>query len=167
MNNRQILWILQGVVLLAAAADLAWYYPQLPAQIATHFNGQGVADGWSDKVGFAVGQGCLLVCMPAMFVGLSWLLPRIPVSLVNLPHRDYWLSPAHRATTLETLSQWMLGAGLLMSLFLGGLMHLMLAANLHPPARLGPWFGVLVGADLTALVGIVTWLFWRFRRPRA
>ncbi len=167
MNFRYLFLILLGLVLLAAAADLAWFYPRLPEQIATHFNGHGVADGWSSKAGFAVGQGCLLVGLSALFAGLAWLLPRTPVSLINLPHRDYWLAPARRAATMETASNFLLVMAVVITTFLTGLMHLLLAANLAPPARVGSAFGALMAAQLGTLLSLVIGLVWRFRRPKA
>ena len=167
MNPRYLLLLVLGLVLLAAAADLAWFLPQLPAQIATHFGVRGVADGWSSKTSFAVTHGGLLVFMPALFVGLAWFMPRLPVSLVNLPHRDYWLAPARRARTMETVSRFLLAFGIVTTSFLVGLMHLTLAANLNPPPRLGTGFAVLLIGQITVLVGMVVWLLVKFRRPRA
>lgn len=166
MNARLVLCLLLGLILLAAAADLAWFYPQLPAQIATHFNGRGAPDGWSSKTSFLLLQGVMLVLLPALFVGLALLLPRLPASMINLPHRDYWLAPARRAETLHTVSLFLLVIGCIIVLFLGGLMHFVMAANLTPPPRLGSATGILVGIQVACLLGSVVWLLLRFRRPR-
>ena len=165
MKANHVIYILLGLVLIAAGADIAWYYPQLPDQIATHFNGRGQPDGSSGKVGFVVGQGFLLVFMPAFFVGISCLIGRLPTSLINVPNRDYWLSPARKAVTLAILHRMMLLFALVMTTFMAGLMHLILAANLGGQRPLGPGFGALVGGQLVSVVALLVWILTRFRRP--
>ena len=164
MNLRHLLILLLGLILLAAAADIAWFYPRLPERLATHFNGTGVADGYTGKVGFVVAQGCTLAGLAALFVGLAWIIPHMPVSLINLPHRDYWLAPPRRVATLETIHRFMLGLAVVTIGFLAGLLHLMLLANAHPPPRLGPGFGLLVAIQIASVLGLVVRLLWRFRK---
>lgn len=61
-----------GLVALAAAAAFSvWAYPQLPAQVATHFNIHGQPDGWSSRM-------VAVVLAPAIGVGLAFLLYFLP-----------------------------------------------------------------------------------------
>src|SRR5277367_5148881 len=78
-------------------------YDDLPAKVASHFDIEGRPNGWMSRemcVGFTVGLGIL---MPALVVGMMGGAGRIPVSFINLPHRDYWLVPERRGPALAIL----------------------------------------------------------------
>jgi uncharacterized membrane protein YqjE len=167
MNPRHGLLLALGLTLLAAAADLTWHLPRLPERLATHFNAESIADGWSHRDSYVVMQAAVLLLLPAVFAGLAFLVPRLPTTLINLPHREYWLAPVRRDVSLAVLSRFLLLVGLLITGFLVGLMHLILRANLQPAPRLGSGFAVLSGLQILGLLAALGWLFWRFRKPRA
>ena len=66
--------LIPGLVALAAAAGFSvWAYPQLPAEVATHFNLEGDANGWSSRL-----VAALLVPMLGLALALAFtVLPRI------------------------------------------------------------------------------------------
>ena len=161
-----MLTILIGLILLAAASDLAWHYPRLPERIATHFNAAGEADGHDNKVHFAVVQGCIMAFIPVLLAGLSWLLPRLPVSMINVPHREYWLAPERRAATQEAVARFLLLMAAVILSFLAGLMHLILQANLTAKPRLGAGVWALTAVQVAFIVAALVGLLWRFRKPR-
>jgi uncharacterized membrane protein len=61
------------LMILAAAGATAWWYPELPAQVPTHWNIEGKVDGTGPRwVVWLLGPGLMLF----MFL-LAYLLPRI------------------------------------------------------------------------------------------
>lgn len=76
------------LVLIAAAAFSFWAYPQLPAEVATHFDIQGDPDGWSSRL-------VAVVLMPAialLLLGGFVLMPKIDPRRANyaLFSPTYW-----------------------------------------------------------------------------
>ena len=86
----KILWVGSLVYLLVL---FGLSYSQLPDRMASHFNAQGVADGWSSK------QTFYLILIPLMiFFNLlpflsRWLINKAP-QWANIPNKKYWLSSA-------------------------------------------------------------------------
>src|ERR1035441_10418639 len=83
-------------------------YASLPAHVASHFDIEGRPNGWMSRgtcVGFTLGLGLLV---PAFIVGMMAGAGRIPVSFINLPHRDYWLAPERRHAALAILLRYSL-----------------------------------------------------------
>jgi uncharacterized membrane protein len=159
-------WIFFLATLLLAAMHATWAYNQLPESVATHFDAGGTPDGWSSRSGWAVSYVLLISVMAGLFVGLVYLLPRLPPSTVSLPNRDYWLAPERRADTYGRLGTHLLIMGAVTNLFNVGVMHLTVTANRQADAvRLGGVFWVLFGAYMLFVVGWAIWLFLAFRAP--
>jgi len=111
-------------------AYVASSYGELPARVASHFDILGRPNGWMSRetcVGFTVGLG---IFMPALVVGAMAGADRIPVSFINLPHRDYWLAPERRRETSSLLLLYALWFACLNVLFVTGLHGLIVQANL-------------------------------------
>jgi uncharacterized membrane protein len=149
-------WLRIGVVTFVLAAALllwhAWsHLPQLPARVAVHFDASGRPDGWSDRESFVRTTWIMNSLLILLFVGMATALTRLPVRLFNLPHREFWLAPAHADTTRVTIAGWLLvfGSGLL--LFLLFLQHQMVRVNLGQSERtehLWPALAVFLVASL-------------------
>ena len=140
--------VLLGLLVAVFLAQLAYFYPQLPAVVASHFDARGVADGWLSKPAFLVMEFVLLALCLAFALLLPAMMHRLPDSLINLPHKDYWLAPARRDATMQSMSDsfsW-LGVGM-MALFVG-LNQLLFPAQVNRvnPSPLMLW--VLIGAYL-------------------
>jgi len=95
------------------------------------------------------------------------MLRRVPVSLINLPNKDYWLAPERKQESLRSLERDLEWMGVLTVGFLTLVMHFAIRANLVPQPKLenGP-FLVLLGAFLIAAFGWLARLYRRFRDPR-
>jgi hypothetical protein len=92
-----------GIIAVAVAIGLAlqvWYWPQLPEKMATHFDAQGNADDWMDKQSATALSCSLVVLVPLFFIGINLLIRWLPTSLINLPHREFWLSEERREESL-------------------------------------------------------------------
>ncbi len=105
----QLRHLIFGVIVLLFAAQMAYYYPILPAVIASHFNGAGEPDGWMSKPSFYVFEFVILVFIIAEMSLLPWLVEKMPNSFLNLPNKEYWLAPERRPYAFEifrTYFQW-------------------------------------------------------------
>jgi uncharacterized membrane protein len=125
-------------------------YDSLPPKVASHFDIEGRPNGWMSRdvcVGFTLGLGILV---PAIIVAMMAGAGRIPVSFVNLPHRDYWLAPERRQAALAILLRYSLWLASLCVLFATGLHWLIVRANPpnQPPHLSGLGITLVAGAFL-------------------
>jgi len=104
-------------------------YSDLPAKVASHFDLLGRPNGWMSRnscVCFTLGLG---IVVPAFIIVMMGGAGRIPVSFINLPHRDYWLAPERRRAALSILLRYSLWLSCLTVLFVTGLHWLIVQAN--------------------------------------
>jgi len=134
--------------------------------IATHFDGAGNANGWMSRSSYLWFTGGMGLGVALFIVGIMAACASLPAWMVNLPNKDYWLSPAQRSTTRIFLvghSFWL--ASLILAFF-AGLHYLTIQANRVNPARLPNTF--LTIALPAFLIGVGLWsaiLLFRFRKP--
>jgi uncharacterized membrane protein len=152
------------LLLVAAVLHMIYYYPLLPERVASHFNGSGRPDGWSGKTTFfAIYAGVvILVVIIKTITGLS--LTKLPVTLINLPNKDYWLSPERRAESILVLGQYMTGFWSATLFFLMGTMQLAIRVNLNRSTDLGDWFFVLLAAYMLFTLAWTVSLIRHFAR---
>jgi len=139
----------------------------LPDRVAIHFGPGGVPNGWATNLAgviLVLGVHCLVFFSLYLAPGL---LAKVPAKWINLPNRDFWLRPEHRAQAMALFAQhlWRFGTVLFLFMLLAGL--LTLKANLSEPVRLDE------RALLLGLAGFLAYtLFWvvallrAFRIPR-
>ena len=124
-------------VLLAAAAAIhfSYLYAQLPGVVASHFDAHGVPNGWQTRtIFFAFFVGSIVISTIVCF-GVPLLIASVPLALINLPHKEYWLSPERRASSLAFLSAhfaWLGCAVLLVGIFA---FEFSIRANFQPDKR--------------------------------
>lgn len=157
------------VLVLLYASFLAlwsWSGTQLPASMATHFNGSGVPNGWmsrSDSQTFMLLFGLVF---PLFFIGLCYATRFLPASLVNLPNRQYWLDPARKNQTSNYLVRHSLWLACLAVGFIMGIEYSLVQANRQTPPHLS--LPLLLGVLLPFMAGTLLWvllLLRHFRRP--
>ena len=159
----------QIILLLLAAGYLVWLWttgPQLPERVATHFDIHGQANGWMSRDGILWSMTCFGLGLPLLIV-LAFHSPRLmPSRFINLPHREHWLAPTRRESTLR----WIGTAGTLYAcvslLFVSTIHHFLIQANTLQPPRLanGPLL-LAVGVLLTCKVALIVALLRHFSRP--
>lgn len=153
--------LLLAALCLLSLGQTAWYYPQLPGLVATHFDLAGQADGWMPRASFFQSQVVFMLGFTAFFAVLAFAAAQLPDSLIQLPHKEYWLDPRQRAETRRQITNMILSSGcggLAFLLFLHQRIH---QANLDASHHLTPSFGVVL---ITALVLIAGPLFPPLRR---
>lgn len=159
-----------GAVLLAlyaaALLQLAWYFPQMPERMATHYDGSGAPNGAMTRTFAASFQLGILGILALAFAGLPALLGRLSPRLINIPHRGHWLAPERRAETIAALQSRMAALGCGALLLLLGISELNFRANLHPPPRLPAMPVVACIAGFVAFMAAWTVsLYRRFPSP--
>jgi len=124
-------------VLLAAYAAIHFslMYPQLPGRVASHFDGQGNPNGWQTKAVFFQFFVAVSVLAAAIGFGIPRIIAAIPVQLINLPNKQYWLAPEHVAETQEFLSSYFAWFGCAVFVIMIFTFDFAIACNLHPESR--------------------------------
>ena len=100
--------------------------------------------------------------VPSLVAASALLVRALPVGLINLPNKHYWLAPERRAATLEALASLMLAFAGALAVFLCFTHWLVVRAHAVQPPRLHEgWFfaGLAVFAALT-----LAWMFLLYRR---
>lgn len=155
-------------VLLAlyAAVHFSAVYPQLPSVVASHFNGRGAPNGWQPKQAFFIFFVVMTVLCVLIGFGLASIIGAIPIQLINLPNKYYWLAPERREDTLEWLKAYFgwLACGLYVVMIVA--FDYAAKSNLHPgqpPDAARLWY-TLGGFLMFTIVWLVR-MFTKFLRP--
>jgi hypothetical protein len=127
----------------------------LPERVAIHFGGGGEANGWMSRSADLAFFGGLGVGLPLFFIVLSLVTGLVPARFVNLPHREYWLSPERQAQTRAYISHQMIWMGCLTVLFLAGIHYLTILANRATPPHLP--MGLFLTLTGGFLSGVAAW----------
>src|SRR5262245_15318479 len=128
----------------------------LPTYVASHFDGNGVANGYMPRSAYVAFMLVVTISLPLVIFASALILPRVPPSLLNFPNRAYWLAPERRDETYAYLSDHTAHFATLLALFLGFVHWRVVAANsLDPPTLESMPF--VVGL-LVFLVAVVVWI---------
>jgi uncharacterized membrane protein len=157
-----------GLFLLGLAiAQTLYFYPLLPEVIGSHFDVSGKVNGTSPKLTYFILYFVSLAIASFFTLGLPLILQYIPTSLINLPHREYWLSDEHREETLSFFKVHFSWFGVAITALVITIFHLTFLASLKPNNNLTiavvPW--VLLGALFLFLVWWTVVLLRRFPKP--
>lgn len=106
-----------------------FYWRHLPERVATHFGPGGEPNDWMDRTSAVLVLGGFQLFFPLLLVGVVRLLRWIPNGLINIPHREYWLAPERRESSLEWLEFPMAGIAGLVAVLMAVLSHLTFRAN--------------------------------------
>ncbi len=126
----------------------------LPPTVASHFNAAGVANGFMSKNNYTFSMLAISVGIPSFLVLMSLGLTKVPVSLINIPHREYWLSPERHAETIKIITGFMLFLACILVVFLSFVHWLVTLANAQQPPEMSG-FSIYVGLIiLLMLIGV-------------
>lgn len=132
MSDPRLPRMMYFVLLFSGLLMMAYYYPQMPQRMASHFDAGGRANGWQSREGFFL----LTVLVISSSALIGFFAPRQiasqPNNRINLPNRDYWLAPERRERTMNFIAAMMgwFGCGVLFALIAGT--YLAMRANLAP-----------------------------------
>lgn len=165
MDDPRLPRLVYTVLFLADLLIMAYFYPQMPQRMASHFAADGHVNGWQSReaffvIMFLVTSASALVC----FLAPRQIAARTNAR-INLPNRDYWLAPERREATMRFISATMawFGSCLLFVLIAGT--FLALQANLRPDGRFNSEaMLVVLGVFLAGLLGLMIGLVRHFQR---
>lgn len=149
------------VALLGLSLAQWWFYaPRLPERMASHFSASGDPNGWSSPTQFfglifAISGLYLLT-----FLLCPLLLKVVPARLVNLPNRDYWLTPERLPLAMRHMGSLMLEFAMMSQLLMVFAVQLVIEANLSNPTRLS---GHLTVALMGYFIFVCLWCFRYYR----
>jgi len=124
-----------ALLALYAAVHFSYNYPQLPGVVASHFNAQGLPNGWQTKSAFfAVFVGVSVLAVLVGF-GIPRIISAIPPRLINLPNKQYWLAPQHLEETRAFLNTYFAWFGCAVFLVMILAFDHAMQSNLHPDNR--------------------------------
>jgi uncharacterized membrane protein len=148
-----------------AFIQIAYYYPQMPDVVASHFDGLGAANDWSSRKGFFGLYTVLLLLLVGVFIYVpSWSEKRARFGM-KIPHREYWLAPARIEQTRQFFRLQMLVMGVLHLCLMIFVMQLAIQANFNQIPRLHPSIGWALGLYFVILIAWLIHFYRHFRKP--
>ncbi len=150
------------ISILAAVIQVIVQYPTLPERVATHFGPGGEPDAFSTKESFTLMMLLLVLGMPGFLVLLAKLMPYLPVSMINIPNRDYYLHPDRAARTLVEMETSMVWLAVITEVFMLGLVQLTIQANINGTPLSMPAFVVLMAVFMVAMIVFCVVLLRRY-----
>lgn len=123
------LWVCGG-------ASLVWSAEELPAKVASHFDGDGKPNGWMARDDYLRAMAAVGVLMPLFLLGIGLSMRVLPASSINLPRREYWLAPERRAETTRYLARHMAWLACCVTAFFIAINWLAIEGNRQAPPRL-------------------------------
>jgi hypothetical protein len=152
-------------LLLACAVAFIWISSgTLPDTVASHFAASGIATGFLPRSLYLRLTLILVVLPPLGMNVLASLSLRNANARINLPNRDYWLTPDRRPESVEFVRRHVARLGVMLIVFFCYVHWLVVRANaLAPPVLSSPWFITGLVALLASAVIWVTIFLRRFR----
>jgi uncharacterized membrane protein len=135
MSNTRLPNSLFFVLALVATWQYAYYSPRLPEVLASHFAANGAVNGWQSKSAFFSVELAIVILAGVVGFGIPQILGALPVSLINLPNKEFWFSAERRDETLSYMRACAGWFGCALLAFLLFVMELAFRANLHTPPR--------------------------------
>jgi uncharacterized membrane protein len=138
-----------------------------PATMAAHFNVQGTPDRFVPKLDFFGFE--LQTVMIVIIIGLAsqLLLVVLPLELINVPNRSYWLAPERREATREKVGSFVdvMFTAILVVIHMA--FELAVSANLQTPIRFAAAYMIpMILSFFIISLGTLFWLARSFRKPR-
>ena len=121
-----------ALLVLYAAVHFSSSYSQLPAVVASHFNARGEPNGWQPKQAFFLVFVVVSGIAALVGFGIPRIITSVPVELINLPNKSYWLAPERIAETQGFLKTYFAWFGCAIYLIIILTFDYAIQSNLHP-----------------------------------
>lgn len=160
MSARSWFW----AAALGYAAVLGWAWTVLPDRVPVHWSGSGGPDRVVGRDRAVLEFALLGGVTTAMFAGLAAWMRKVPLGLVNVPHKDHWSRTENQPELRRRVAadMWAFGAG--MQAFLAVVVVQIVLVADEPEPRLGPVFVVALIAVVVLSVGyVLAASLWRYR----
>jgi uncharacterized membrane protein len=165
MANTRLPSSLFFALAVLGAVQFGYYGPRLPEVLGSHFGVNGAVNGWQSKAAFFSIELAVVILAAVVGFGVPRIIGAMPVSLINLRNKEFWLGPERRLETLGYLEMRMAWFGCALLAFLLFVMELVFRANLQNPPQLNSAAFVPGLVAFLVFVGISTvQLIARFAR---
>jgi len=162
LKKAPLLFILIAVLVTAALA--VYFYPKLPNRMASHFGFNGQPNGWTSKLEFLGMMLSLQLGLAIFMLALTRIIRKLPISMVNIPHREYWLDENRADETLAWLGENLNWINAATCFFLMAIFYMTLQANLAEKVELSSWeCYIALGLYLFVMSIFVAKIILRFR----
>lgn len=137
-----------------------YYAQRLPEILGSHFGRNGAVNGWQSKAVFFSTELAVVILAAVVGFGIPRIIGAMPVSLINLPNKEFWLGPERREESLFYIRSWSAWFGCALLAFLLFVMELAFRANLQTPPRFNnaafiPALLAFVAFDTIALILLI------------
>ena len=155
------------LTLVACLVELFWAYNQLPERLHAHFPSWLPLDGEGPKWIFVVVCGAIPVLIAIAALISIRLVRQQPDKIVEIPNRDYWMSPIRRDRTLDSIVSRIYLLGAVKFAADAIFIYAAVRANLAGTSELNPRLLFFLACGFViAKIALAAQLFWRFRFPR-
>lgn len=155
----KILWPLSIAALVIQAV---YYHPLLSERIASHFDIAGHPDDWSSKESFFLFWGFTILFLNVWVPLVGLLIRKLPPSMINVPHREYWLAtPERKAYVLDMAFALMAGIFTGVNLLLGMVFRQLARFNLGQSSELEIGFFWVILAAIIAYAVVASIMGFR------
>ena len=162
--NRLSLLLLLALLLVSTFFTLNTV-GDLPERVATHFNANGVADGWLNRDHYSLLILLFLLGLPSLLVWIMAGLPRLTNGRGQIPNCEYWFAQERRNATVSFLLRHACWLGSLTVAVVYGIHISILRANaMTPPTLANDRFITMVVVYLCGLVWWTTTFLRHFQR---
>ena len=160
-RNVALIWILTLLVLVLQAA-LA--YHDLPDRMASSFDFDGNSREVGSKESFYLSWLLTIFVVNAFVLIMKPIFRWAPVSMINVPNREYWLAtPERRAQSCAKLTNMMAAVFTCVNVMLILVFQYVVSVNLYGKPSFPIWIPFLVVPVL--LIFPLVWIFLAFRIP--
>lgn len=138
-----------------------WSWISAPDQVPSHFGANGQPDDWSSKGEVMAWLVPLGVGIPAV-CSIRQIYEKLPIGLINAPHKDYWLQRGERDYLFDCLMEFMR--------ITAGICALLFALSLAQTLDFGigrSWPDVLLFFPTIAFLVVVAIAMWNLLRQLA
>ncbi len=154
------------LLIIGSFLQMLYFWPLMPASMASHFDGMGQANGWAPRTGFFILYAGLIVLFLVIFRVLPGQFKKFPDGLINLPNKSFWLAPERRESTFGVIEKQMTFFGSATLILIILTMQLVFQANLTGSRSIpGAAMWILLAAYL--FFSLLWWVNFirKFRKP--
>ncbi len=141
-----------------------FFINQLPDLVASHFNGYGEADGWTDKFSLMLTYYLIVSFIISIFLIIVVLIKKIPDRMINLPNKSYWLEQTRREETIESIRNYLSWIGIVSILFMVFVFSEIYSANIKRTYNIGDSVWIYLIILLISVIFIIIKISLRFNK---
>jgi uncharacterized membrane protein len=158
-----------GLVLLLLLVSFncgmsGYYYPALPARMASEFDIAGNPTKEMAKSTVMIFNVCMIFLLPAILLTLGRICTKLPRWMLDMPNKDYWLAPERAEQTAESMFRFILWLTNGVVLLLTAIVWLVYQANLGRPEVMRLMIPILLEGFLPFIAVWTVCYFVRFRK---